>query len=286
MNQRTTAEAIIMSGAKPRFVDVNPDNLSIDTSKIELAINENTKAIMPVYLYGFPAEINEIKKICKKHNLLLIGDCAQAHGSLYKNKKVGTREDIACFSFMPTKNIGAYGDAGCVITNNKIIYKKIKMLRNHGRGGNKYKHEILGYPERIDNLQAAVLNVKLKYLDKWNTTRRKIAKRYSLNFGGKDWIKILKPFKDTNPCFHQFVIVVENRDELRSKLHERNVDTGIHFPIPLHLQPAFNESEYNIGDFPVSESLTGKILSLPMHPFLSEKEVDFVSELVIKYTKK
>ena len=281
-----TVEAIKMSGAKPHFVDINSDNLSIDADKIEAAINKKTKAIMPVYLYGFPSEVDKINKICKKYNLLLIADCAQAHGALYKTKKVGSQEFIACFSFMPTKNLGAYGDAGCVVTNNKFIYEKIKMLKNHGRGDNKYKHEIMGYPERMDNLQATVLNVKLKYLDKWNMTRRKIAKRYFLNFEGKDWIKTLKPFKNTDPCYHQFVIIVENRDALRSKLRESNVDTGMHFPIPLHLQPAFNESKYNIGDFPVSELLTGKILSLPMHPFLSEKEVDFVSELVIKYTKK
>src|SRR3989338_1099812 len=200
-----TVEAIKMSGAKPHFVDINSDNLSIDADKIEAAINKKTKAIMQVYLYGFPSEVDKINKICKKYNLLLIADCAQAHGALYKT-------------------------------------------------------------ERMDNLQATVLNVKLKYLDKWNMTRRKIAKRYFLNFEGKDWIKTLKPFKNTDPCYHQFVIIVENRDALRSKLRESNVDTGMHFPI--------------------SELLTGKILSLPMHPFLSEKEVDFVSELVIKYTKK
>ncbi len=281
-----TAEAIIMSGANPRFVDINPYNLSIDTDKIELAINENTKAIMPVYLYGFPSEITEIRNICKKHDLLFIGDCAQAHGALYKNKKVGSQEDISCFSFMPTKNLGAYGDAGCVVTNNKIIFEKIKMLRNHGRGNNKYRHEIMGYPERIDNLQSAVLNVKLKYLDKWNIVRRKIAKRYISNFEGKKGITVLRPFKNTEPCFHQFPILVENRDELRKELSKHNIDTGIHFPIPLHLQPAYNNSEYKIGDFPVSESLANKLLSLPMHPFLSNKEIDLVSELVIKYTKK
>jgi|SRR3989344_1536458 len=281
-----TAEAIKMSGAKPHFVDVNSDNLSIDADKIEAAINEKTKAIMPVYLYGFPSEIDKIKKICKRYNLLLIADCAQAHGALYKNNKAGSQEFIACFSFMPTKNLGAYGDAGCVITKDKVIFEKIRMLRNHGRDGNKYKHEIMGYSERMDNLQAAVLNVKLKYLDKWNVVRRKIAKRYTLNFKSKEGIKILKPFKNTEPCFHQFPIIVENRDGLRKELSKYNIDTGMHFPIPLHLQPAFNDSRYKIGDFPVSESLTSKILSLPMHPFLSTKEVDFVSELVIKYTKK
>lgn len=281
-----TAEAIKMSGAKPHFVDVNSDNLSIDTDKIEAAINGKTKAIMPVYLYGFPSEIDKIKKICRKHDLLLVADCAQAHGALYKNKKAGSQEDIACFSFMPTKNLGAYGDAGCVVTNKKSIYEKIKMLRNHGRGNNKYRHEVMGYPERIDNLQATVLNVKLKYLDKWNATRRKIAKRYIFNFYGKEEIKILKPFKYTEPCFHQFPILVENRDELRKELFKYNVDTGIHFPIPLHLQPAYNDSIYKIGDFSVSELLSNKLLSLPMHPFLSNKDVDLVSKLVIKYTKK
>lgn len=281
-----TAEAIIMSGAKPHFVDINPDNLSIDADKIEVAINEKTKAIMPVYLYGFPSEIDKIKKICRKHNLLFIGDCAQAHGALYKNKKIGSHEDIACFSFMPTKNLGAYGDAGCVVTKNKVIFEKIKMLRNHGRGNDKYRHEIMGYPERIDNLQAAILDVKLKYLDEWNVARRKIAKRYISNFEGINRIKILKLFKNTEPCFHQFPILVRNRDELRKELSKNNIDTGIHFPIPLHLQPAYNNSEYKVGDFPVAESLTSKLLSLPMHPFLSDKEVDFVSGLVIKYTKK
>lgn len=281
-----TAEAIIMSGAIPRFVDVNEKNLSIDTEKIESAINKNTKAIMPVYLYGFPAEIEKIKKICKDHNLFFIGDCAQAHGALYNGKNVGSDEDISCFSFMPTKNLGAYGDAGCVVTNNEKIAEKIKMLRNHGRGNNKYKHEVLGYPERMDNLQAAVLNVKLQYLDKWNTVRRKIAKRYYSNFEGKEYIKTLKAFDNTESCFHQFVIVVENRDELREILKKNNIDTGIHFPIPLHLQPAFSNSNNKIGDFPISEYLAGKILSLPMHPFLSNKEVDFISKIILDNAKK
>ena len=281
-----TVEAIIIAGARPHFVDVNAENISIDVSKIESAINKNTKAIMPVYLYGFPAEIEKIQKICKEHNILLIADCAQAHGSMYQNKNVGWEADIACFSFMPTKNLGAYGDAGCVVTDNEEISEKIKKLRNHGRGSNKYKHDILGYPERMDNLQAAVLNVKLKYLNKWNKRRRAIAGEYYRNFVDKESIKTLKAFTDTESCFHQFVIAVENRDELREILRKSNVDTGMHFPIALHLQPAYSNLGYKQGDFPVAESLVDKILSLPMHPFLSNKEVDFVSKLVIKNTKK
>lgn len=280
-----TVEAIIMTGAKPRLVDVNPKNLSIDVEKIEKLINKKTKAIVPVYLYGFPVEIEKIKKICRNHKLIFIGDCAQAHGALYKNKIVGSLEDIACFSFMPAKNLGAYGDAGCIVTNDKIFCERLKKLRNHGRGASKYIHEIFGYAERMDNLQAAILNVKLRYLNKWNRRRINIAKKYYKNFKSVDKITTLKPFDNTQPSYHQFVISISNRDELKKKMEDAGIGVGIHYPIPLHLQPCFKKLGYKVGDFPVAELFSRHILSLPIHPFLSAEEVDHISCLVKKYAK-
>lgn len=277
-----TVEAILMTGATPKFVDVNPDNLLLDTNKIESVITKKTKAILPVYLYGFPAEISKIKKLCRRYGLLYLGDCAQAHGAKYQGKIIGSSEDIACFSFMPAKNLGAYGDAGCVVTNSKKIFETVKILRDHGRT-EKYVHEVFGYAERMDTLQAAVLNVKIKYLEKWNAARRRVAAQYTQNFKGLTTVSLLKPYRQTDPCYHQFVIRVKNRDSLREKLLVHGVQTGIHYPIPLHLQPAFAELGYVSGDFPVAEHAVLEILSLPMHPFLSDKEVNKIVSLVKKY---
>jgi len=275
-----TTEAITHVGGKIVFVDIDPKTYTIDVTKIEEKISERTKAIIPVHLYGQPADMDSIMELAKKYNLKVIEDAAQAHGAEYKGKKVGSIGDAGCFSFYPGKNLGAYGDAGMVVTNNEEISKKIKLLRNHGRITKKYEHEIEGYSSRLDNLQAAILRVKLKYLNKWNDGRRVNAKKYNEllnNIGG-----ITTPYEAdyAKHVYHLYVVRTENRDKLREELKSTGVATGIHYPIPLHLQSAYNYLGYKRGDFPVTEECSQKILSLPMFAELSDNQIDEIVELI------
>ena len=268
-----TTEAISNVGGKVVFVDIDSKTYTIDVSKMEEKITERTKAIIPVHLYGQPADMDPILKIAKKYNLKVIEDAAQAHGAKYKGKKVGSIGDVACFSFYPGKNLGAYGDAGVVMTNNEEIVKKVKLLRNHGRITKKYEHEIEGYSSRLDNLQAAILQVKLRHLNKWNESRRKNAKKYNEllnNIGG-----IITPYEAdyAKHVYHLYVIRAEGRDKLREDLKSKGIATGIHYPIPLHLQPAYSYLDYKKGDSPVTEKTSQEILSLPMYAELSENQI-------------
>ena len=278
-----TTEAITHVGGKIVFIDINPKTYTIDVSKIEEKISHKTKAIIPVHLYGQSADMDPIIELAKKYNLKVIEDAAQAHGAEYKDKKVGSIGDVACFSFYPGKNLGAYGDAGMITTNSEEIAQKVKLLRNHGRITKKYEHGIEGYSSRLDNLQAAILRVKLKYLNQWNGMRRKNARKYNEllnNIGG-----IITPYEAdyAKHVYHLYVIRTEDRDKLREELKSKGVTTGIHYPIPLHLQPAYSYLGYKEGDFPITEECSQRILSLPMYAELSEDQIVEIVKLISNY---
>lgn len=279
-----TTEAITHVGGKIVFVDINPKTYTIDVLKIEEKISNKTRAIIPVHLYGQPANMDPIMRLAKKYNLKVIEDAAQAHGAEYKDKKVGSIGDVACFSFYPGKNLGAYGDAGMITTNSEEIAQKVKLLRNHG-SIKKYEHKIEGYSSRLDNLQAAILRVKLKYLNQWNSIRRKNARKYNEllnNIGG-----IITPYEAdyAKHVYHLYVIRTEDRDKLREELKSKGIATGIHYPIPLHLQPAYKYLGYKEGDFPVAEKSSQEILSLPMFAELSDRQIDEIVKLIKNYKK-
>ncbi|NQT21931.1 MAG: DegT/DnrJ/EryC1/StrS family aminotransferase, partial [Candidatus Omnitrophica bacterium] len=272
-----TAFAISMTGAKPVFVDIEEKTCNIDVSKIEKKITKRTKAIMPVHLYGHPVDMGLLMDIAKKYKLKVIEDCAQAHGALYKNKKVGSFGDAGCFSFYPTKNLGCFGDGGMVLSDSKEIKEKIALLRNGGRK-DRYEHVLKGYNSRLDTLQAAILRVKLRHLDSWNENRRKVAGLYIKLFREKN-LDIMLPHEETyaKHVYHLFTIRTKNRDKVIKGLTERGVGALIHYPIPVHLQEAYRELGHKKGDFPITERCCDEILSLPMYPELSEKEIQYVT---------
>jgi len=272
-----TTEAITLAGGKIKFVDIVPETYNIDPSKIKIAISKKTKAIIPVHLYGQPSDMDPIIKKAKEYNLKVIEDAAQAHGAEYKGRRVGTLGHIACFSFYPGKNLGAYGDAGAVVTNDHEIAQKIAMLRNHGRI-KKYEHEFEGINGRLDSLQANILLVKLKYIEKWNAKRIQKANIYNELL--KNHNEIVKPqvFANSKHVFHLYVVRLKNRDKIQKKLKREGISTGIHYPIPLHLQPAYKNLGYKEQDFPVTEKLSKEILSLPIYPELSERQQLFVTK--------
>ena len=274
-----TAEAVSQVGAKPIFVDIEKESYNIDPKQVEQKITPRTKAIIAVHLYGRPADMDAIQAIAKRHLLYLIEDAAQAHGAEYKSKKVGTLSDAACFSFFPGKNLGAYGDAGMVLTNNEDIARTISLLRNHGRI-EKYEHLIEGYNERMDALQAAILSVKLKHLNQWTEARQNEA--YLYNDLLKNIDKISPPLCHDHfkSVFHLYVIRTRYREKLSKYLAQKGIATGVHYPIPLHLQPAYRHLGYKKGDMPVTEEYSETILSLPLFPELTKKEVVFIVETI------
>jgi dTDP-4-amino-4,6-dideoxygalactose transaminase len=277
-----TPESVSLTGATPVFVDCEGKFYNIDPDKIENAITKNTKAIIAVNLYGQPAQLNKIKEIADKHNLILIEDCAQSHISELNGQSVGTYGLCGCFSFYCGKNLGAYGEGGAVITNDEKLYKKIMMIRDHGMS-QKYHHEIVGHNYRMEGIQGAILDVKLKYLDEWTVTRRKNAELYGKYL--KDCKEIVLPEEMPNAkhVYHLFVIRAERRDELMDYLKENEIYTGLHYPIPCHLQNAYKFLGYKEGDFPVSEKYSKEILSLPMSEQLKEDEIKYVSEKIKEF---
>ena len=275
-----TSEAITVTNAKVVFVDCHPDYYTIDISKIEEKITNKTKAIIPVHLYGQPADMGHILEIAKKYNLYVIEDAAQSHGAKYNNQKVGTFGDIGCFSFYPGKNLGAYGDAGAIVTDNEELSVKCRMLANHGRV-EKYNHEFEGYNSRLDGLQAAILSVKLKYLDEWNAKRRAVAKDYNESLKKTDIITP-KELSGAQCVYHLYVIRAKKRDELQAFLKKRGISTGIHYPIGLPYLKAYNYLNHTPEDFPITYKYQNKLLSLPMYPELSTHHIDYI----IKTTKK
>ena len=271
-----TALGISMTGASPVFVDIDEKTYNIDPSKIEKTITKKTKAILPVHLYGHPADMDPIMEIAKKHKLKVIEDCAQAHGALYKNKKVGSFGDASCFSFYPTKNLGAFGDGGMVLTGSQEIKERALLFRDYGRRG-RYEHVLKGYNSRLDTLQAAILRVKLRHLDRWNDARRKNAELYTKLFNEKKADMVL-PYEANyaRHVYHLYAVRVKNRKGIMEDLAEKGVRTLIHYPIPIHMQEAYKDLGYKKGDFPISEKCCEEILTLPMYPELPEEDIRYV----------
>jgi dTDP-4-amino-4,6-dideoxygalactose transaminase len=276
-----TALTISMSGARPILVDIDPKTYNIDPEAIEKAITPRTKAIIPVHLYGQPADMDRILEIANKHNLVVIEDACQAHGATYKGKKTGSLGKIAAFSFYPGKNLGGFGDGGAITTSDPELAEKITLLRNYGQK-EKYVHAIKGFNSRLDTIQAAVLRVKLKYLNEWNQKRNEIAREYSKRLSK---INLTVPYIDPNTTsvFHLYVIQAGNESEKRSLfdfLNRNGVSALIHYPIPVHLQKAYKDMGYMKGSFPQTESYAKKIISLPMFPELTKKEINYVLETI------
>ncbi len=272
-----TSEAVTRAGAKVVFVDCDKDSYNIDVKKIKGAVTKKTKAIIPVHLYGQPADMEEIMELAHTHRLKVIEDAAQAHGATYKGKKVGGFGDCGCFSFYAGKNLGAYGDGGAIVTNNDELAAFARLYANHGRM-DKYNHAIEGINSRLDGIQAAVLNVKLKYLDKWNNQRKKIAALY--DEGLPQGISTPKTTPASEHVYHLYVVQVPNREKLQALLAEKGIDTGIHYPMPLPFLRAYEHLGHKPEDFPVAHSLKDKILSLPIHGNMAEAACHYVIDTI------
>ena len=274
-----TAEVIALLGATPVFVDIDEKTYNIDPKKIEEKITKNTKALLPISLYGQPADMDEINQIAKKYDIKVIEDGCQSFGATYKDKKSCNLSDIGCTSFFPSKPLGCYGDGGAVFTNDEELAKKIKMLLNHGQN-KRYKHKYIGINGRLDTIQAAVLLVKLKYFQNEVKQREEIGKRYTKLLKDSD---IITPYvkSDRSSVYAQYSIRVKNRDEVISRLNKQGIPTAVHYPMPLHLQECFGHLGYKEGDFEVAEKVSKEIMSLPMSPFLDKKDQDsIVKELL------
>ncbi len=272
-----TAEAISLVGARPVFVDVDIETANLDPELLEQAITPKTKGIIPVHLYGQPANMEPIMDLARARKLFVIEDSCQAHGALLNERRAGSLADAAAFSFYPSKNLGAYGEGGCITTNNADIAEHVRKLRDHG-SIRKYCHDMTGSNDRMDAIQAAVLNVKHAYLDQWNQQRRIIAKRYRSALNMDPRIRLFSEVEGCQSVYHLFVVGVSDRDRVRQELGDQRIMTGIHYPIPLHLQPAYKDLGYRKGDFPVAEQLSDEILSLPMYPHLGLEHVAYVAE--------
>ncbi|SCJ41779.1 UDP-4-amino-4-deoxy-L-arabinose--oxoglutarate aminotransferase [uncultured Clostridium sp.] len=303
-----TAESISAVGATPVFVDVTKDTFNIDVTKIEEKITKKTKAIMPVHIFGQSSDMDEINKIAKKHNLLVIEDACQAIGAKYKNKMIGSLGDIACFSFFPTKNLGCAGDGGMIVTDNDDLAVIIRALRTHGSGENgqkafnllngvkedimkaeisndtiynplKYYNYLIGYNSRLDAIQAAILRVKLKEIDKWNSKRRAIVDIYNEEFKNLDLV-IPVCAKENEHVYHMYILQSENRNKILEKLKERGVATGVYYPVPLHLQKVYKNLGYKEGDMPVAEYLSNRTFAIPVYPELTEEQIKYIIDSI------
>jgi dTDP-4-amino-4,6-dideoxygalactose transaminase len=276
-----TSLAVTFSQAKPVFVDISKANFNIDVFKIEQAINKKTKAIIPVHLYGQAAYMEPIAALAKKYKLKIIEDAAQAHGAKYKTRTgkwlmAGSMGDVGCFSFYPTKNLGAFGDGGMVVTDNEDNYKRLLMLRDYGRKS-RYEHVTLGYNSRLDTMQAAVLRIKLKYIDNYNKMRRSNALAYARHLKGIKGVILPKEEDYARHIYHAYVIRVDNRALVMDAFKKEGIGALIHYPIPLHLQKVYAGLGYKKGDFPVAEEFAQQVISLPMHPYLKESQIRFIA---------
>lgn len=278
----STSETITQAGARVVFVDTEPDYFSIDVSKIEEKITPRTKAIIPVHLYGQAAEVDKVKAICDKHKLIMIEDCSQAHFAEINGKTIGTFGLASTFSFYPGKNLGAYGDAGAVITNDDDLARKVRMYSNHG-ALIKHQHEMEGINSRLDGMHAAILSVKLPHIKKWNEMRLKNALYMNEKLGTIKGIEIPKIRKGSTHIFHLYVIKAQRRDELQKYLKEKGIETAIHYPTPLPLLPAYKYLGHSEKDFPVTAGNQKMILSLPMFPELSKEQMDYVADCLTKF---
>jgi dTDP-4-amino-4,6-dideoxygalactose transaminase len=282
-----TAWGATLCGAIPVFVDCEPDSYNIDPNKVEAAITKKTKAIVAVHLYGQPADLDPLREIASKHKLFLVEDCAQAHFAEYKGIRIGGLSDTASFSFYPGKNLGAYGEGGAVTTNNDEVAQMVKMLRDHG-AVQKYNHEVLGHNYRMEGIQGAVLGVKLKHLGDWTNGRRLVAEKYNNSLKNLSEIKLPREMSYSKHVYHLFVIVANaggsvRRDELAKFLNNKGISSGLHYPIPLHLQPCFRNLGYRKGQFPVTEALAESGLSLPMYPELNDEQIGYVCESIKQF---
>jgi dTDP-4-amino-4,6-dideoxygalactose transaminase len=275
-----TAAAITAAGARPVLVDVEDSTGNLDPGCLDQAISARTKAIMPVHLYGRPADMDEIRAIAARRRVAVVEDAAQAHGAKYRGARAGSLGTAGCFSFYPTKNLGAFGDAGLVTTDDDELAARIRLLRDHGRVS-KYEHDVVGYTARLDNLQAAILRVQAEKLDEWNARRRQAAQWYD-ELLPEGAVRLKDDLRD-ECAYHLFVVRVPKRDALRAHLDACGIGTGVHYPIPIHLQPAYRGLGYSVGKFPVTERLTREIVSLPMHPFLTRADVQHVAGAVADF---
>ncbi len=276
-----TVAAICYSGATPVFVDIRPESFTMDPDNLEAAISARTKAIIPVHLYGQMADMDPILAVARKHNLVVIEDAAQAHGAEYKGHRAGSLGDMGCYSFYPGKNLGAYGEGGAIVTNNPEYARKIKMLRDWG-AEKKYQHVLKGYNYRMEGIQGAVLRVKLAHLEEWTEMRRENARIYREELKGAGVI-LPEEMEDSRHVYHVFAVRTTNRAEMQQSLQDKDVQTGIHYPIPVHLLPAHEDLGYKRGDFPHSEKAADEVLSLPMYAELTPEAIHEVAEAIKEF---
>ena len=276
-----TVEAIALVGATPVFVDINADTYTMDWTQLEEAITTRTRAIIPVHLYGHPAEMQPVLDIAQKHGLRVIEDASQAHGAIYHGKRVGSFGDIGCFSLYYSKNLGAYGEAGICVTDNNELAESLRMLRDHGSNV-RYQHEVIGTNARLDEIHAAILRVKMHYLEEWNAARQSHARMYTQQL--QDLVKQVPVIRPENThVFYVYVVQVENRQQFRIQLEQEGIATGIHYPVPVHLQPACAHYGYQRGMLPVTEAVADHIVSLPMYPELTGEQIQMVVKAVKRY---
>lgn len=279
-----TAEVIALLGLKPVMVDVVPDTFMLDLSKVKLAITEKTKAIVPVHLFGQCCPMDELMEIANEYNLFVIEDTAQALGAKYTSPKTGKTMSagsighIGCTSFFPSKNLGCYGDGGALYTNDSELAQKIKMIANHGQS-KKYHHQLVGVNSRLDSIQAAVLSVKMKHLNEYEMARQTVAAFYDQKLSELNWLSIPKRVKESTHVFHQYTLIVSDeidRDKLKQYLQDCGIPSMVYYPIPLHLQPAFEQPGLVEGSFPITEKLCKKVISLPMHTEMNQSQLDYI----------
>ncbi|HAE60439.1 MAG TPA: erythromycin biosynthesis sensory transduction protein eryC1 [Anaerolineae bacterium] len=278
-----TIAAIEMSAARPVLVDIDPQRMTLDPSRLEQAITSRTRAILPVHLYGCPANVDEILAFARAHNLFVIEDCAQAHGATWRGQPVGGWGDIAAFSFYPTKNLGAYGDGGAITTNNPALAEKARQLRQYG-WKKRYISESKGFNCRLDELQAAILRIKLRHLPAWNARRQELAALYDQLLAGSGLILPTTPI-DATHVYHQYVVRLEKRDQLREFLSKNGIHSLVHYPVPVHLQPAYQNLGYATGGLQKTEQAALQVLSLPLYPELSEESVARICGKILEFTK-
>jgi len=278
-----TSEAITMSGAKVVFADIDPKTYNIDATKVEEKISKKTKAVIPVHLYGQPADMDPVLDIAKRHHIRVIEDAAQAHGAVYKGRKIGSIGDVGCFSFYPGKNLGAYGDAGAIVTNDDELASKARMISNHGRV-EKYNHELEGVNSRLDGVQAAILEVKLAHLPQWTVHRRNNARIYDRNLHNSGLITPAE-IDDVQAVYHLYVVRVQNRlrDKLQEYLESDGISTGIHYPITLPNLTAYAYLNHRADDFPMATKASQEILSLPMYPELEESQIAYIAKKIEEF---
>lgn len=274
-----TCWAITYVGARPVLVDVDPQTLTIDPAHIAAAVTPRTRAIIPVHLYGQPADMDPILAIARRHGLAVIEDACQAHGACYKGRRVGAIGDVGCFSFYPGKNLGAFGEGGAVVTDDATVAATLRKLRNHGQA-QRYYHEVLGFNYRMEGIQGAVLDVKLRHLDAWNSQRRAHARAYDALLAGCPGLRLTGQRAGSGSVYHLYVVRSAWRDALRVDLAAQGIETGLHYPVPIHRQPAYADLGYAPGDFPIAEDACATVLSLPMYAELTPVQVAYVAQVV------